>query len=229
MSDESLQIAGADAASDAARDWQAIRDAGDIQFAPLPPAQPAPPPDWLRRLSEWLADLFGPLGESLGLNWRVVETGLIALAALAALWLLWRLLVPLITAWRSRSGHGQEPEWAPDAAKAIALLEDADRLAAEGRFAEAVHLLLQRSVHHIAEARPDWLRPASTAREIALLPMLPARARHAFAEIARSVERSLFALREIGADDWRAARAAYADFALADLKAADLARADMPA
>jgi hypothetical protein len=39
-----------------------------------------------------------------------------------------------------------------------------------------VHLLLQRSVHHIAEARPDWLLPASTAREIAGFPG-PARAR----------------------------------------------------
>jgi len=33
--------------------------------------------------------------------------------------------------------------------------------------------------------------------------------------IAERVERSLFALRRLGADDWQAARAAYADFALA--------------
>jgi hypothetical protein len=107
-----------------------------------------------------------------------------------------------------------QPEWTPDRADAVALLEDADRLAAEGRYGEAAHLLLQRSVRHIAEARPDWLQPASTAREIAVLPMLPERARRAFAAIAERVERSLFALRELDLADWQAARAAYADFAL---------------
>ena len=57
-------------------------------------------------------------------------------------------------------------------------------------------------------------QPASTAREISVLPMLPERARSAFAAIASRVERSLFALRALDAEDWQAARAAYADFAL---------------
>ena len=103
---------------------------------------------------------------------------------------------------------------------ALALLEDADALAAQGRFDEAVHLLLQRSVHHIASARPDWLSPSSTAREISLLPGLPAAARQAFLLITREVERSLYALRALAADDWHRARAAYAAFALQDLAGA---------
>ena len=107
-----------------------------------------------------------------------------------------------------------EPEWAPDRAEAIALLEDADRLAAAGRFGEAVHLLLKRSVRHIADARPDWLMPASTAREIAMMPALPEAARQAFGTIAARVERSLFALRDLDSGDWQAAREAYAKFAL---------------
>jgi hypothetical protein len=78
-------------------------------------------------------------------------------------------------------------------------------------------LLLKRSVGQIADARPDWLGPSSTAREIAALPALPERARGAFTTIAERVERSLFALRRLSADDWQAARAAYADFALHDL------------
>ena len=229
MSDDSVQIAGSTAGSDAARDWQAIRDAGDIQFAPLAPAQPSPPPDWLRRLSEWLADLLRPLGESLGLQWGLVQNILIALAVLAGLWLGWRLLAPLVAAWRGRSATEAEPGWAPDRAAAIALLEDADRLAGQGRYAEAVHLLLRRSVHHIAESRPEWLHPASTAREIAALPLLPARARHAFTQIAARVETSLFALRELGASDWQVARGAYADFALADLNGPDPAGREAPA
>ena len=69
-------------------------------------------------------------------------------------------------------------------------------------------------------ARPDLLEPSSTAREIAALQALPNAARGAFASIAELVERSLFALRRLSADDWQAARAAYAEFALAAPQAA---------
>lgn len=211
------QIAGSTADADQASAWEAIHQSADIQFAPVPPPPPpAPPPDWLKALSDFLKSIFGPVGEALGVSWPVIEKVLIALAALAVLYLAWRLIGPLI-------GYARRPrspvpaEWAPDRAAAIALLEDADRLAAEGRYGEAAHLLLQRSVHHIGAARPDWLLPASTAREIAAAPMLPERARRAFGVIATRVERSLFALRELDLADWQAARGAYADFALADL------------
>jgi hypothetical protein len=195
-----------------------MRADGDIQYAPLRHVKPPETPDWLRHIAEWLdwllKKLFGPVGEALGVSWPVLEKVLIALAAVIVLFLLWRFVVqPLLAArWPRRAAA--EPEWSPDHAAAVALLEDADRLAAAGRYGEAAHLLLQRSVHHIAEARPDWLQPASTAREIAVLPMLPERARAAFAAIATRVERSLFALRDLDAADWQAARAAYADFAL---------------
>jgi hypothetical protein len=218
VSDAGAQIAGASDAGDATRDWQAVRDAGDIQFAPLPPIKPPESPDWLARFGEWLRDLLEPLGKGFGLSWPVLEKILIALGLLAALWLAWRVLLLLLDLRRERAPQSG-PEWLPERGAAIALLEDADRLAAEGRFGEAVHLLLRRSVHHIAEARPDWLHPASTAREIAALPLLPERARRAFGEIAVHVEASRFALRDLDAADWRTARAAYADFALAELAA----------
>jgi hypothetical protein len=215
------QIAGSTAAQDAARDWQALRGDSDIQYAPLPPLKPPQQPEvpeWLKNFVEWLAQalskVFGPIGEFLGLTWpamKVIGIALVVLVVLAILWF-W-VLRPLLDARRPRCAE-EEPEWSPDRHAAVALLEDADRLAAEGRYGEATHLLLQRSVHHIAEARPDWLQPASTAREIAVLPMLPERARQAFGAIAARVERSLFALRELEAADWQAARAAYADFAL---------------
>jgi hypothetical protein len=127
--------------------------------------------------------------------------------------LIWRHGVPLVG--RERHESEAAPEWVPDAGEALALLEDADRLAAEGRYDEATHLLLKRSVGQIAAARPDLLEPSSTAREIAELPALSEAARGAFALIAGRVERSLFALRGLTVDDWDAARAAYAEFALA--------------
>ncbi|MFZ9394426.1 MAG: hypothetical protein ACO25F_00005, partial [Erythrobacter sp.] len=98
--------------------------------------------------------------------------------------------------------------------------EDADRLAAQGQFDEATHLLLQRSVSQIAEVRPDWVPPSSTARELAGLSALPEPARLAFGEIVTRVERSLFALSRLERADWEVARAAYARFALARIDGA---------
>ena len=221
MTGHGAQIAGSTAAQDAARDWEALRGAGDIQFAPLPPMQPPQTPDWLKTLGEWLRWLLEPVGKAFGMSWPVLEKVAIALAILLVLFLAWRLLKPVLAKLRAEK-VAEEPEWMPDRAAAAALLEDADRLAAQGRYAEATHLLLQRSVSHIAEARPEWLMPASTAREIAEFPMLPEAARKAFRTIADRVERSLFALHDLDAGDWQTARAAYADFALSNL-APDLA------
>lgn len=210
MTVEGAKIAGSQAAADAARDWQAMRADSDIQYAPLPPFKPPEPPAWLGSLGDWLKAVFGPLGE-------IFAYLFFALLAVIVLYLLWQLFLRLRDIRLTREAPADD--WTPDRAAAVALLADADRLAAEGRFGEAVHLLLQRSVGHIADARPDWLLPASTAREIAAFPMLPERARQAFAAIATRVERSLFALRDLDAGDWTAARSAYADFALARLDA----------
>jgi hypothetical protein len=211
-----------DGAADALKAWRQVRDAGDIQFAPLPPEQPVEPSPWLQALARLLRAIFEPLGRAIGLSWPILEKLLIAAAAALVLLVLWRLIAPWIVARRARPATAADT-WAPDRAEAAALLADADRLAGEGRFGEAVHLLLRRSVEQIGTARPGSLRPASTAREIAALAFLPARARAAFAVIAARVERSLFALRTLDRTDWDAARAAYADFALSDL-ATDLAR-----
>lgn len=197
--------------------WRALREAGDIQFAPVKPKPPPETPDWLERLNEWLRELFEPIGKALGMSWPTIQWVLIALGVLLALVILWYFVRPLIDRWRLRQPAEPEEEWTPDRDMAAALLADADRLAGEGRYDEAVHLLLRRSVADIAEARPDWLLPASTAREIARFPKLPERARHAFGVIAERVERSLFALRQLDEGDWSAARHAYADFALAEL------------
>jgi len=201
-----------------ARDWQALRDAGDIQYAPLPPAPPLQTPDWLKRLGEWLEALFGPLGRWLGLSWPVLEKVLAVLGVCAVV----ALVVVLARRWwLARKPHATalQAGWTPDRSDALALLEDADRLAALGDHAGAVHLLLKRSVGQIAAARPEWIEPASTAREIAALERLPEAARRAFGVIAGRVERSRFALRALAAEDWQAARSAYAEFALAELRA----------
>ncbi|MBX9885417.1 MAG: hypothetical protein K2Q27_06140 [Novosphingobium sp.] len=209
---------GPDSASAGEQAWQAARAMREIQYSPLPPYNPpkADPPEWLKALFRFLARLFEPLGKWLGTGWSAVEILLALLAVAGAAWIAWTLF----QRWRLARAMAAPAPSAPviDHAAALALLEDADALAAEGRFDEAVHLLLQRSVHHIAAAQPDWLSPSSTAREISLIPGLPAAARQAFTLIAREVERSLYALRALAADDWHRAREAYAAFALQNLE-----------
>ena len=227
---QGAETAGADA-------WRAMRAASDLQFAPIVDPPQAPPPDWLLAIGRFLGKVFGwigakilwaidwalgwlvaPIARFFGTNARTIEIALIVLAGAGLLWAAWALLWPR---WKARAaGPPAAPEWAPDTAAALALLEDADALAAAGRYGEAARLLLHRSVGEIAASnrggRPDWLAPSSTAREIGASPRLPWRARQAFVVIAREVERSLFALTGLVREDWERARAAYAEFALAD-------------
>ena len=201
-------------AADAA--WAKVRAMGDIQFSPLnppPPPPPEPPPAWLRALSAWLDKWLGPIGHWLAGHATAIEIGVLVIAVLIVGWVIWSIwngsTRPLRTA-----QFADAADWRPDVAVASALLADADQLAAAGRFDEAVHLLLRRSFDDIAQTRPDWLTPASTAREIARLAPLPAAARTAFGVIAGEVERNRYALNALGHPDWTRARAAYAAFAV---------------
>jgi hypothetical protein len=201
--------------------WSDIRADPDIQFTPidrkeLEPREPSSFEKWLDSVFEWLAELFAPIGRALGSGWPVIQYVLLAIFAALAIYALVRLIGPIVRARANETGGGREvePEWRPDQQESLALLGDADALAAEGRYGEAARLLLQRSVSQIKSARPDWVEPSSTARELAALPALSEAARRAFGTISEAVERSLFALQSLDAADWERARTAYADFAL---------------
>jgi hypothetical protein len=209
--------------------WEALRADGDVQLTPVAiPETPPPEPGWLEQalqnLLRWFAELLAPLGEVLGASWWWLQWMLAGCVGLFAL----VLLAQLLGKERGRRGNRaqadpEQEEWRPEAAASSALLEDADRLAAEGHFDAATRLLLHRSVGQIAAARPDWVEPSSTARELAALPALPDAARAAFGVIAARVEASAFALSPLARADWEAARAAYAEFALARIDGARLA------
>ena len=211
-------IAGSEAAARDSAAWAAMRADSSIQFAPVPPPPPQVTPEWLLAVGRFIERLLRPLGELMGMDWRWLMWTLLVLAAAGALWLGWTLVLAPLLARRRAVQTTVGEEWSPGRDAALALLEEADRLAAAGEYGEAAHLLLRRSVGQIGAARPGSLSPASTAREIGALVGLPDRARQPFATIAAVVERSLFALRGTGESDWRVARAAYADFALADLR-----------
>jgi hypothetical protein len=188
-----------------------ISDAS-IQFdLPMfqPPPQPPPSsPGWL----QWLGDFLSADHPIL----RLLLWALLAAAALAILWLVARRLAASDRWRRNVPAADADDAWRPAAAPALALLGEADALAARGRFAEAVHLLLFRSIADLDERRPGLVRPALTSRDISALDEIPSGPRGAFARIATLVEYSLFARRSLAEADWRASRAAYEEFAFAE-------------
>ncbi len=197
--------------------WDSIRADDSIQYAELEIApRELREPGWLDAFFRFLGEILSPIGQLFGAAWPVVQVILIATAVLMVLFLLYRLLAPLFAA-RVMPGGDTPGEWTPARAEALALLSDADRLAEAGQFDEATHMLLQRSVAQIGSARPGWVEPSSTARELAGLAALPEAARRTFAIIAERVERSLFALKPLARSDWETARSAYAEFALQSL------------
>jgi hypothetical protein len=83
---------------------------------------------------------------------------------------------------------------------------DAERLAAEGRFAEAIHALLLRGLAKSASAAA---RPALTSREVLRDLRLPGEARQALEALVRSVEWAHFGGRPVGAAEYEASLAEY--------------------
>lgn len=180
---------------------------------PLPQAPPPPPqrPQW--EWAGWIADLFAAVAPLMQV---VFWVGLAVLVALL-LFFIGREIGRSRFGWfkpRPAKAKPQETAWRPDEAAARTLLADADRLAADGRFAEAAHLLLLRSIEDFDSRRPRAVRPALTTRDIASLDELPENARPAFGSIAKVVERSLFGGAPVDAGDFAACRQAYEDFAL---------------
>lgn len=105
------------------------------------------------------------------------------------------------------------PLYKPDKEKARILLDEVDALAAQGRFKEAVHELLFRSIQDIDIHRPNTIRRSLTSREIAGLEILTPATRQAFSTIGHVVETSYFGGQNIGQAEFDICRAAYAQFA----------------
>jgi hypothetical protein len=186
-----------------------------IQFELPPVERPDPPPQ--RPSSEDVQPITisvppadaGPVAMSV--FWVVV--------AVAAAGLLF-LIVARLAGWfgrdRLKPVAPAEPEWQPEEQAARGLLGDADALAAAGRYFEAAHLLLHRSIADIQEKRPATIRKSLTSRDIAALPSIPPWPAAAFTKIVQAVERSLFGGRPLDEPTWRDCRAAYERFAFAE-------------
>lgn len=196
---------GAAAQDRVAEAHAALKRDRTLQFdfsAAAPPAPPPPGPSWLTALFDALEPLL-----------VVVFWGGVALIAALAVWF-------LVGEGERRRRAGRKPGPAsqaltlpPSEARVRALLAEADRLAGQGRYAEAVHVLLFRGVDDIRDQRPELFRRALTSREIAALPALPERARAHFGAVAAAVERSFFGGRAVDLDGWQRCRREYEAFA----------------
>lgn len=221
--------AAARAAETLAAAHQALKADPATQFTLGMAGPPPGPPKWLLALLDAIADVFRPIGSAL--RWignlmpdapyaRLLLWTVLAVIALAVLAMAYHQLrhgdwrFPFRRKAAAVVAEAEEEQWQPEAAPVRSWLREADMLALQGRFAEAVHLLLFRSIEDIARRRPQIVRPALTSREIAAAEAIPPAARGLFERIALLVERSLFGGRDVDAREWQAARAAYADFVL---------------
>ncbi|HET9640107.1 MAG TPA: DUF4129 domain-containing protein [Allosphingosinicella sp.] len=224
IADQGQDAAGA--ADGLAAAHEALKADPSIQFNLQPAPPPPQPPQWLRDFFEWLGDVLEPVGRFF--QWfgsfmpdapyaRILLWTVLAAAALGFAIMVYRRIRD--GEWRLPRRRrpvaipvdAEEEAWAPEAAPARSWLREADALAAQGLYAEAVHHLLFRSIEDIGRRRPRLVRPALTSRELAAAEALPPPARSLFSRIAGLVEHSLFGGRPVAAADWTAARAAYAD------------------
>jgi hypothetical protein len=172
----------------------ALRD-GATQVA-LPGGDPAP---GALHVPDLLASLLRAL------SWLAVA---VAVALLAG-WLL-RALAGLHRDVAAPSAPGAE---APRVGRAP--LEAAEALAAQGRFGEAIHVLLLRTLEALA-ARRGALARSATSREILRAAALGGEARSALEGLVVAVEVSHFGGAVPGEEDWRSCLGAFHRFLAAE-------------
>ena len=193
-----------------------LKDA-ELQFvrpevAPTELTPPNPPPPWLKAIGEFI--------HALGPVFRVVFWIAVAAVIGGLLYFLFgeaiRVRFGGRKAAKAKVEDDQLTDIRPDAEAARSLLDEADALAREGRFAEAVHLLLFRSIEDIQTRLEGGVPTSLTSREIAGLGRLPDRAKRALAPIIQVVESSHFGGRAVDASGWQNARRSYEEFAFGE-------------
>jgi hypothetical protein len=133
-----------------------------------------------------------------------------AAIVLAAALLLYFFVVEVLPGFR----QGRRVDWdeaggaAGEAARAAqeAAASAADALAREGRFAEAMHVLLLHSLAEIRRRLGEHFADSLTSREILRQARISDGGRESLGEIVSRVERSHFGTQEAGAADYRLCR-----------------------
>jgi len=190
--------------------FRAMKRDDKLQFE-LPPAPEPPKLDWLENFFKGLAKFIDLIMPILKIIFFVGLGVVIALVLYAIAKVIYE------TRFKREAKEIAEdmppPLYVPDQDQARILLEDVDAMAAKGRYEEAVHELLFRSIQDIDIRRPNTIRRSLTSREIAALEILTPETRKAFATIGGVVETSYFGGKTIGREEFDICRAAYAQFA----------------
>lgn len=126
----------------------------------------------------------------------------VAVVVLILSWLIQTLAQKMA---RERRGAESEAEVKDGEAEPVRELdiEDANRLAAEGRFGEAIHALLLATIQHFAARARMEVQPSRTSRELVRLLPLTGDSRPRFNELVMAVERTLFGGEPAGAEDFQ--------------------------
>ena len=196
------------AAYEADASLQQVRPEWDPEPIELDQNEPSSPNPIVRAIAAFFEAIGGILGYLLA--------AIVLFAILAGLYMVFGESLTLRLRQKEKSATPDVsimPDLRPEQARARALLEDADALAAQGRFAEAVHLLLFRSIDDIQEKKTGLIGRSLTAREIGALDGLPDWIRDALTPIIRIVERSFFGGQDVTETGWRDARKSYESFA----------------
>lgn len=182
-------------------------EAEPVEFDP-----PPPPPNWLKGLLSFLGNF--------AFLFKLLFYAAIVAVALGIIYFLFGEALRIRFGDKDRKAGSATDDvmadFRPEEATARTLLEEADALARAGKFAEAVHLLLFRSIEDIQTRAEIGVPRSLTAREIGKLGFLPDRARTALGPIIGIVERSFFGGRDVDESGWKVARASYEDFAFGE-------------
>jgi hypothetical protein len=186
---------------------QSLLHAKGLQFDFARATPEPPPPHWLEVLVKALVAAAPVLKYVFWIG--------VAVGAALVLWLAVRDLGPPRLR-RRRAAGPTTVDWRPERAAALSLLEQADALAAEGRFGDAIHLLLFRSIDDLVEKAPGAAPAAFTSRDIVGAAPIPDEPRQAFARIVAAVERTFFGGRPADGADFRRCRGDYETFAFSE-------------
>ena len=178
----------------------------DLDTAAVPP--PEPPPDWIRAIADFIQFIAPALT-------YIFWAGLAVIAAFIVFAIV-KEIAGRQWSWAKKEKpppvEPATPQFRPTIERAKALLEEADRLAREGKFAEAVRIILHHSIDDMEQALATIIPPSMTSREIASMTQLSEQGRDVFSKIARAVELSLFGQRPFGQEQYFECRREYEAF-----------------
>ncbi|MDF1700480.1 MAG: hypothetical protein P1V36_04910 [Planctomycetota bacterium] len=125
------------------------------------------------------------------------------------------VLVSVVRGWGGREATIKprvQPGTQVPAAALDAPRSEAERLAAEGRYDEAVHILLLKTIEALVATQPGGVPAAWTSREIQGGAPMPAAARTPFGALVDTVEHSLFGGLLVDRRAWEACLARFHEF-----------------